>query len=119
MIINSLSGLETYFKKMKATFDDLGISLAIDSHLSYGEDMILNIKTVSEYLFELEQFITKYLVYMNSKKQVDQPELVMLDVQLMQPKDFTDKDISIKEFLEKDMIIANDDEFAPMTLEQM
>jgi hypothetical protein len=102
---------------MKATFDELGLSLAIDSKLSYGDDMILNINTVSEYLFELEQYITKYLVYVRTKQQEANPDCVMLDVDQIHPKEFGEREITIKEFLEQDMIVANDDENLPLTLD--
>jgi len=39
---------------MKGTFEKLGIKRAVDLKLGYGDDMILNINTVPEYLFELE-----------------------------------------------------------------
>ena len=119
--MDALSGLKTHFSKMKTTFDEFGITASMSSGLRYDEqDMVLNVSTAPEYLFELEQLIGKFLAYLHSQKSTGQPEIVMLDVNLLKPKDFGQGEaVTIKEFLERDMMLGSEEDTIPLTAEQM
>ena len=94
----------------------------VDLKLGYGDDMILNINTIPEYLFELEQYLTKFLVYQQSKKEASKADFVMLDTTELAPKEFeTTQPVTIKEFLEKDTITAstNEEDGNILSLDQM
>lgn len=111
-ILEHLSGLETHFVSMKGTFEKLGIKRAVDLKLGYGDDMILNINTVPEYLFELEQYLTKFLIYLQSKADSTRPaEMIMINQAELAPKEFLNtQPLTIKEFLERDTITSNNPE---------
>jgi len=44
-------------------------------------------------------------VYIQNKKKDAAADLVMLDVHLMQPKEFTTEGLSIKDFIDKDILM--------------
>jgi len=120
--MDALSGLKSHFVRLKDIFAEFGVSASMSSGLTYNEaDMILNTKTTPEYLFELEQLIGKFLAYIHSQKStISNPEVVMLDVNSLKPKDFGQGDaVTIKEFLERDMMLGSEEDTVPLTAEQM
>ena len=122
LIMDALSGLKSHFVRLKDIFAEFGVSASMSSGLTYNEaDMILNTKTTPEYLFELEQLIGKFLAYIHSQKStISNPEVVMLDVNSLKPKDFGQGDaVTIKEFLERDMMLGSEEDTVPLTAEQM
>ena len=122
-ILSHLQCLESHLIAIKGIFEGLGMKRTVDLKLGYGDDMILNINTVPEYLFELEQYLTKFLIYLESKNQKEAPaELIMLDVGQMAPKEFeSTQPVTIREFLERDTITAstNEEDGNILTLDQM
>jgi hypothetical protein len=54
----------------------------------YGEHINFNAQNAKDYLFELDQYIAKLLIYEKSK-QTDEPlpELAMLDMNQIMPKE--------------------------------
>ena len=114
----ALDSIVPQVRQMKEILNSLNIELPIDQKLDYDEAMILNHKTTQEYLFELEQLIAKFLVYIQNKKKDAAADLVMLDVHLMQPKEFTTEGLTIKDFIDKDILMEAQDDQMPMTPQQ-
>lgn len=114
----ALDSISPSVRQMKQILNELNITLPIDQKLNYDEAMILNHKTTQEYLFELEQLIAKFLVYIQNKKKNPAADLVMLDVNLMQPKEFATTGLSIRDFVDKDILMEAGDDTLPMTPQQ-
>lgn len=110
-----IENLSDLINSMKTKFEELGLRINIGQNVRYGEDINFNVANARDYLFEIDQYISKLLIYRSTLQPGSNPEIASLDLESIIPKTQVPDDISISEFLERDVILNNDEQSFPMT----
>ena len=112
---SSIEGLGDVIDSMKESFDSLGIDINLKRNVLYGPELDFNVTSARDYLIELDQYMSKLLIFKSTKMPGADPELASLDLQIMPPKNFEPDEITIGDVLDKDVILNSEDHILPLS----
>jgi hypothetical protein len=81
--------IKKFVQQMVGNFQDSEFSLSVSSPMQYHEDVPFNENNVTQYLSELEEYVSSFITFLASRSKQPYPSIQALPLDTMGVKDFS------------------------------
>jgi paraquat-inducible protein B len=92
---NQMVDIKKFVQQMVGNFQDSEFSLSVSSPMQYHEDVPFNENNVTQYLSELEEYVSSFITFLASRSKQPYPSIQALPLDTMGVKDFSKGQVQI------------------------